>query len=316
MSRILVVGSGAIGSFYGGKLVQAGADVAFLCRSDYDIVKDRGIMVESTLGDFHFRPCKVVKSCEELDWNPDYILVCLKVLPEINVPEIIAPSVSSNTAICLIQNGIYIELPVVDRFPENEIISGLAFICCQRVHGGFVRHLDYGRLVLGNYPAGVSDKTRRLVELFNKSGVACEATEDVIKARWQKLIWNAPFNPISVLAGGLNTQEMLSNPAMEGVIRSVMAEVCELARADGHPLPDSVVDENISFTRVMTPYKTSMLLDYESKKPMEVEAILGNALRKAIELDIPVPHIETLYVLLSALDKKNRNQKGDLKNGG
>ncbi len=316
MNRILVIGSGAIGSFYGGKLVQAGADVAFLCRSDYDIIRSKGIMVESRLGDFHFKPYEVIKSCEELDWDPDYILVCLKVLPEIDVSRIIAPAVSQNTAICLIQNGIYIEPPLVEKFPENELISGLAFICCQRIHGGFVRHLDYGRLVLGNYPTGVSDKTQHLVDLFNRSGVTCEATEDVIKARWQKLIWNAPFNPISVLAGGLNTQEMLSDTTMESVIRSVMVEVCELAKADGHPLPDSVVDENISFTRVMTPYKTSMLLDYESKKPMEVEAILGNALRKANELGVSVPHIETLYVLLSALDRKNRNHKKDLENRG
>ena len=303
--KVFILGSGAIGSFYGGKLQLAGAETALLCRSDYRTIKKQGVWVKSITGNFYFKPKMVLKSPHELPWKPDYILVCLKVLPEIDISAIIRPIVSEDTAICLIQNGIDIEPPIANAFPNNELISGLAFICCQRIKSGLVEHLDYGKLVLGNYPRGVSNKTRKLAEFFGKSGVVCDVTDDVIKARWQKLVWNAPFNPISVLAGGVTTEEMLSDKQMEETIRAVMDEVCALAEADGHPLPENVVEENISFTRVMTPYKTSMLLDYENKRPMEVEAILGNAVRKAKQMGIDVPHINTLYSLLSMLNKKN-----------
>ena len=89
LPRILVVGSGAVGGFYGGKLAQAGVHVAALCRSDYEIVRAKGIQVTSTYGNFHFTPEKVIRDVAEYGSPPDYILVGLKVLPEINIPEII-----------------------------------------------------------------------------------------------------------------------------------------------------------------------------------------------------------------------------------
>ncbi|MBW1974404.1 MAG: 2-dehydropantoate 2-reductase [Deltaproteobacteria bacterium] len=304
--RIFVVGSGAIGGLYGGKLAAIGLDVSFLCRSDYEVVKSEGLFIKSVWGDFRATPARVVKNAEELNFYPDYILVCLKVLPQIDVPSIIRPAVGDNTAICLIQNGIDIEPPVQKAFPSNEIISGLAFVCCHRTAPGQIEHLDYGRLVLGNYPKGTSKTTEKLADIFRHAGIPCTTTDDVVGARWQKLVWNAPFNPISVLAGGVTTDEMLSDTGMKSLIRAIMDEVCRLAEKDGHPLPSSVIDENISFTETMTPYKTSMLLDFESKRPMEVEAILGNAVRKGKELGVAIPHIETLYRLLKMVDMKNR----------
>ena len=104
--RILVVGTGAIGGFYGGKLAQAGASVTTLCRSDYEIVKARGISVSSTLGDFHFTPDKVIRDITEYTPPPDYLLVGLKVLPETNTAEIIKNAVGRETAIVLLQNGV------------------------------------------------------------------------------------------------------------------------------------------------------------------------------------------------------------------
>jgi 2-dehydropantoate 2-reductase len=307
--RILVVGTGAIGSFYGGKLAQAGARVATLCRSDYEAVKSQGIKVTSTYGNFHFIPEKVIRHLEEYGSPPNYLLVGLKVLPEINTPEIIREVVGPDTAIVLLQNGVEIEESVSQAFPNNEIISGLAFICVTRNDPGHIVHVDFGRLVIGRFPAGRSDKTDHLARLFNESGVPCTVSEDVVTDRWRKLVWNAPFNPISVLGGGADTKTMVDNPESLELARQVMEEVCRIAEAEGHPLPTGVVEENIEGTRRMSPYKSSMLVDFEAGRPMEVEAILGNGIRAAKRHKIAVPHMESLYGLLKLVDEKIRSQR-------
>jgi len=307
--RILVVGTGAIGGFYGGKLAQAGALVSTLCRSDYEVVKAEGIKVASILGDFHFIPEKVIPDLGEYGPPPDYILVGLKVLPEIDTSEIIKEVVGPETAIVLLQNGVEIEEPVARSFPDNEIISGLAFICATRTSPGHIAHTDFGRVVIGHYPAGKSVKAEELARLFNEAGLKCEVTEDAVTARWRKLVWNAPFNPISVLGGGADTKTMMENPESLELARKVMEEVCRIAEAAGHPLPEEIVQQNIDGTRAMAPYKSSMLVDFEAGRPMEVEAILGNGLRVAKRHGVSAPYMESLYGLLKLVDKKIRCQE-------
>ncbi len=304
--RILIVGTGAVGGFYGGKLAQSGARVAALCRSDYEVVKTRGIRIKSVYGDFSFTPEKVVRDLSEYGPPPDYILVALKVLPEIDTARIIQDAVGPDTVIVLLQNGIEIEDPVAQAFPENEVISGLAFICVTRTSFGHVEHIDFGRLIIGRFPGGYSDRATELSDRFNNAGVPCDVTEDVVTARWRKLVWNAPFNPISVLGGGVDTRTMVDTPESLRLARQIMNEVCGIAAAAGCPLPNGIVQENIDGTRKMEPYKTSMLVDFEAGRPMEIEAILGNGLKVARRHNVPSPHMESLYALLKLIEKKNR----------
>jgi 2-dehydropantoate 2-reductase len=210
--------------------------------------------------------------------------------------------VTENAAIVFIQNGVEIEQEMLEAFPGNEVVSGLAFICCNRVSPGEIVHLAYGRLALGNLPNGVSRKTAQLCELFNQSGIDSNVTEDIVTGRWQKCVWNAPFNPLSVLSGGLPTLDILQT--QESFVRSIMQEICDIAAASGHQLPDDIVNINIEHTYAMPPYKTSMLLDYENGHSMETEAILGNALRAAQRLGIAVPHLESVYALMKLRELK------------
>jgi 2-dehydropantoate 2-reductase len=305
-TNILLVGTGAVGSYYGARLAQAGARVSALCRSDYAVVKKKGIAIKSVSGDYHFKPEEVVNAIDEYRSDPDYIIVATKVLPEINIPDMIRKKVSPPASIVLLQNGIDIEEPVASAFPENELISAIAFISVSRPEYGLIDHKDYGSIRLGRYPSGGSDKIELLAGLFRKGGVPCEIESDIITARWRKLMWNAPFNPISVLAGGADTREMIEYEPALMLARAVMEEVRALAEKTGHPLPPSSIDKIINDTRSMTPSRTSMLQDYDQNRPMEVEAILGNAVRIAQRHAVPVPHIESLYGLLALKDKKKR----------
>jgi 2-dehydropantoate 2-reductase len=307
--KILLVGAGAVGSFYCGKLHQAGAEVTAVVRSDYDEVLGNGFTVKSCLGDFHYMPRRVLRSADEYTEQADFIVVATKVLPGIDVPSLIRPAVHGGASIVLLQNGIDIETNTAAAFPENEIISGLAFICVSRSSAGHMDHQDYGRVVVGRYPGGNSVRADLLGEMFTKSGLNCEVVNDIVTARWRKLLWNAPFNPMSVLSGGADTRQMLSRPEARDLARAVMEEVRLLADAAGFPLPAEAVDRNIEDTIKMTPYKTSMLLDYENGRELEVEAILGNASRLGKKLGVRIPHIDTFYALLSQVNDKITAEK-------
>ncbi len=304
--KILIVGAGAIGSFYGAILSKAGAEVSVVCRSDYQIVKQQGYSIKSNqLGNWTFTPSQVVKSSSEYQGQADYIILCTKITPDTNRVKLIQAAVSKKTCIVFIQNGVEIEQELLDAFPDNEIISGLAFICCNRIKPAETLHLAYGKLTLGSLNrAESSNKSQQLANLINNAGIESQATDQIINSRWLKCLWNSSFNPLSVLSGGLSTQEILST--QESLIRSIMQEVLLIATACGHELPNSCIDTNIDHTYAMPAYKTSMLLDYEKGKVMETEAIIGNTVRAAKRQRIPCPILDTLYALLKLNELHNK----------
>ena len=295
--KVLVIGTGAVGGFYGALLAKQGIHVSVVARSDYDHVRRHGIQIQSQMmGGYDFRPAQVLRSAAELAEKPDYVLLCIKVVEGADRVALLKDAVGPDTSIVLICNGIDIEGEIARAFPNNELISGLAFICVTRTAPGKIWHQAYGRLALGNYPKGVSAKTRALCGAYEQAGIHCVASADIITARWQKCVWNAPFNPLSVLSGGLATSDILVT--QEPFVRAIMEEVCVIARASGHSLPDDIVEVNIASTRKMPPYTTSMLLDFEAGRPTETEAILGNAVRAGRALGVAIPHLESVYALM------------------
>lgn len=294
--KVLVIGTGAVGSFYGWLLSKRGIEVSVVARSDYDAIRDRGIEVSSTLGDGYFCPKQVVRDPADLTEQPDYVLLCVKVVAQADRVALLRGAIGPGTVIVLICNGIDIETEIARAYPDHELISGLAFICVTRTAPGKIWHQAYGRLVLGSYPRGVSKAAAALSAAFRDSGIQCIASEDIVSARWQKCIWNAPFNPLSVLSGGLGTADILAT--QEPLVRTLMQEIREIAVASGHTMPDDIVQRNIESTYRMPPYKTSMLLDCLAGRPMETEAILGNAVRAGRRVRVAVPHLECVYALM------------------
>lgn len=295
--KILIVGAGAIGGFYGSLLAKVGADVSVVCRSDYRVVKQQGFQIDSCgLGKWQFQPQQILRHARDYENEADYLILCSKVTKQIDRVALIRDAVRKNTVIVFIQNGVEIEAELQAAFPENELISGLAFVCCNRLAAGEISHLAYGKLTLGNVPVGVSDKTLHLQQLFLQAGIECVASKNIMASRWQKCVWNAPFNPLSVLSGGLPTLTILQNQA--GMVRRIMQEVCDIAAGCGYVLPDDIIETNIQNTLVMPSYKTSMLLDFERQHAMETEAILGNAVRAADREHVACPTLRTVYELM------------------
>jgi 2-dehydropantoate 2-reductase len=305
MPSILVVGAGAVGALFGSALARQGAEVAVVCRSDFEVVKRDGYDIASPLlGDHRFRPHQVYREVADCKTPPDYLVLTVKVLGGVDRAALIRPAVGPQTVIVLIENGIDIEAEIASAFPNNELLSGLAIVAVGRGAPGKINHQSVGSLNLGRYPGGSSPAADRLAALFNASGITCKVTADVVGARWQKAVWNATFNPISIIGGVLDTAVMLGTPESTAFIRAAMEEVCVVAAAAGHPQHPKLADQFIAGTRAMPAYKTSMALDYENGRPMEVEAILGNTVRAARKYGVATPILDSLYALAKMIERR------------
>jgi len=171
------------------------------------------------------------------------------------------------------------------------------FFAVGRGAPGQVNHLSLGSLILGRYPAGVTPAAQAIASAFEAGKVPCKLTENVIGARWQKAVWNAVFNPISILGGVLDTDAMLRTDAEVAFARSAMQEVCNVAQAAGHPQNPALIEQMLATTKAMPAYKTSMALDYENGRPMEIEAILGNTVRAGRKVGVATPNLDAIYAL-------------------
>ena len=311
MTSILIVGAGAVGALFGSALARQGAQVSVVCRSDFDVVEREGYDIASpVLGDHRFRPHRVYRNVADSPAPPDFLLLTVKVLTGLDRAALIRPAVGPRTVIVLIENGVEIEAEIAAAFPDNELLSGLAIVTAGRGAPGKIHHQSkVASLNLGRYPSGTSASAEKLAALFNAIGIGCKVTEDVVTARWQKAVWNATFNPISVLGGVLDTAVMLGTQPARDFIAGAMAEVCAVAEAVGHPLSPKIPEQMIAMTRSIPAYKTSMALDYENGRPMEIEAILGNTVRAARKHAVVTPILDTLYALVKMIEAKAGAQR-------
>ena len=305
MTSILIVGAGAVGALFGSALARQGAQVSVVCRSDYDVVSREGYDITSPLlGNHRFQPHRVFRDVAECKSPPEFLILTVKVLEGVDRAALIRPAVGPGTVIVLIENGIDIEGEIAAAFPENELLSGLALVGVGRGAPGKVDHQMMGQLNLGRYPEGPSAAADRLAALFNAGGIGCKVTENVVSARWQKAVWNATFNPVSITGGMLDTAVMLGTPESTAFVRRAMQEVCATAAAAGYPMHPKLIEQLIGGTKAIPPYHTSMALDYKYGRPMEIEAILGNTVRAARKHGVSVPILETLYALTKMIEAR------------
>jgi 2-dehydropantoate 2-reductase len=311
MTSILVVGAGAVGALFGSALARQGAQVSVVCRSDFEIVRRDGYdIISPSLGNHRFHPHAVYREVADCTSPPDYLILTVKVLADLDRAALIRPAVGPDTVIVLIENGVDIEAEIAAAFPNNELLSGLAIVGVGRGAAGKVRHESMGSLNLGRYPSGRSNTAETLAAMFNGGGIGCNVIDNVVTGRWQKAVWNATFNPISIMGGVLDTAVILGSEESRAFVRAAMEEVCATAAAAGHSLHPKLIDQYIAGTLGIPAYKTSMALDYENGRPMEIEAILGNTVRAARNHGVATPILDTLYALAKMIEGKRLAVRG------
>ena len=321
--KIGVVGCGAVGSFYGAKLCRAGHETHFLLRSDYEAVKARGVRVLSPEGDFTARP-RAATAPERI--GPcDLALIGLKTTANRRFAELLPPLVGPRTRILTLQNGVGNEEALARLFPPEQIFGGHCFVCLNRIAPGVVRHMAHGRIILGEFRRPPGPQAEELAATFRAAGVPCEVSPNLERAHWEKLVWNIPFNGLGVagaagyeqvLAGRLrpgqplgeclSADRLLADPRWFALLRELMCEVIDAARALGHLIPYEFAEENIERTRCMGAYRASTLLDFERGLPLELEAMFLEPRRLAQAAGASTPRLDALCAILTELDRRGQ----------
>jgi len=276
--RYGIIGTGAIGGYYGAKLAKAGEEVYFLFHRDYDVVCKNGLQVNSCDGDFHLFP---VHACQHAEDMPqcDVVLVALKSVNEALLKTLLPPLLKPTTLVVLIQNGIGVEADVQRMFPDTCLAAGLAFICAAKT-------------VVDN-----------MISEMKAAGIKVAEVE-YHEARWRKAVWNMSFNGMTV-ALDTNTDALLSNPDTMRLIHDLMLEVIDGARACGVNIGHEYADKSIAYTQAMPPYLPSMKLDYDFHRPMEIYYLYTRPIEEARKAGY---EMSKLSMLEAELKFKERNR--------
>jgi 2-dehydropantoate 2-reductase len=289
-----ILGTGALGGYYGCRLHHAGCDVHFLLHSDYDRVRQHGLICESPDGDFSIAKPNAYRNPHDLP-PCDVVCVCLKTTQNHLLPELLPKT----GLVLVMQNGLGNEEEVATIAGAERVAGCLCFLCSNKIGPGHIRHLDYGYVVL----AGTHPHLPEIAGDFQRAGIPARVTEDLRAARWQKLVWNIPYNGLSVILNA-NTDALMANPHTRQLIEQIMREVVADARACGVALDEDIVGKMLANTEKMPPYRTSMKIDFDERRSMEVEAIFGNPLRAAQAAGAQSPLLETLYRQVKFLNHK------------
>ncbi len=303
--RYAVIGAGALGGLYGGLLARAGFEVHFLLNRDFDHVTRHGLKVETKLGDFHLSDVHAHASPATMP-ACDVTIVALKTTKNDQLADLLpAPTRDGGIALVL-QNGLNSEAHSVAVVGPDRVLGGCCFLCSNKVGPGHIRHIDQGRVVFGEYgdkAIEITPRVQRIADDMVSAGIDAHPTDDLPKTRWKKLMWNIPFNGLSV-ALDASTKQIIDDPDAIDLAEKIVREVHAGAAACGVHVAEKSIQTTIDVTRVMVPYDSSMRLDFLAGRPMEVEAILGNPLRTATSHGFPMPHVETLYRQLKFLDRR------------
>ena len=300
-----IVGTGALGGFYGARLQQAGLEVNFLLRSDYDRVKKHGLIVESPEGDFILPHVRAYRDAHKMP-QCDVVILGLKTTQNHWLPKILPHLLKDNGAVLVLQNGLNTEPEVAKIVGAERVVGGLCFLCSYKVAPGHICHLDYGTITLGEYAQdykaiGITDRLHQIARDFKRADIPIKMSEDLLLSRWKKLVWNIPYNGLSVVLDA-RTDQLMANPDTLILVEEIMAEVIAGAKSCDRLIPDDFIPQMLEHTQKMKPYRTSMKIDYDESRPLEVEAIFGNPIRVAQQAGIKLPQIEVLYRMLKFMD--------------
>ena len=308
--RIAVVGTGAVGGYYGAKLAYYGRDVHFLVRSEEERTAMRrfGLQVKSKQGSFRVAKVNVRASTAEI--GPcDLVLIALKATANEALKELLPPLLGPDTMLLTLQNGLGNEDCLAENFGGQRVLGGLCFVCLNKTAPGVIEHQGYGNIALGEFSGFPLPRTHDVAWEFKRCGVMARVVPDLAEARWRKLVWNIPFNGVTLLATAqrpmgsppVSTADVLADDALSYLTRRLMDEVIAAARKLGHAIPGDFADLQFKRTAEMGPYLPSTLLDHLAGRPIELDAIWGEPYRQAYNAGAEVGRLESCLGLLRHL---------------
>ena len=296
------MGAGALGTYYGAKLARLGLTVSFLARRDLDYLRQKGLQIRCKDGDFELKSVRAFARPEAIG-PVDLVIVAIKTTSNESLRTLLPPLLGPNTLVCTLQNGLGNEEFLASMVGQERILCGVCHVCVSRPEPGVALNMSGGNIRFSDLSGGDTPRARSLAALFEKAGIRCSVAPSVGSARWYKLVWNVPFNGLSITAGGIDTARILADPRLYQEVLVLMQEVMTASSDLGFPQDPDHPAKEVARTRKMGAYQPSSLLDYLAEKPVELESIWGEALRQGTAVGVSMPHLQNLYTKLKAMVK-------------
>jgi len=311
--KISIIGTGAVGGYYGGLLANSGQEVHFLLKSDYQHVLKNGLKVDSINGNFRLPQVSCVSSIESLPPS-DLLIIAAKTVYNKMIYPALASILNKEGCVLILQNGLGLEEGLAEYVDPASIFGGTCFICSNKIGPGHIQHLDYGLVKLGQYAKPLSDKhpsamLTKIENLFLESEIKVQLIEDLILERWKKLVWNIPYNGLSVLMQA-PTDKIMQDAKQRARAELLMYEVAAMAGACGKKIETSFIENMLTATEKMIPYKPSMLLDFEKGKELELASMYETPIQKSNDAGFVPAEIKKLYRQLKKMAEEKMNGPG------
>jgi 2-dehydropantoate 2-reductase len=305
--RILVLGAGALGGYFGGRLLEAGADVAFLVRPRRRAQLERdGLVVESPYGAFRRRPVPLLSS-EDAAPGWDVVLLACKAYDLEDGIAAIRPAVDARTAVLPVLNGVSHIETLRREFGAERVLGGIAKIQATLAPDGSVRHLnDWRYLTFGEMDGRMSLRVQAIAEAASGArGVVAAAVPDIAFRLWEKLV-HLGTSAVSTVLMRANVGEIVrAAPGGAALLLRVLERNAAIAAAHGHPMRDSFLEEyRAVFSDRESAYSASILRDLEAGGRIEADHILGFLLEAARRAGVPAELHEAAFLHAKAYEQR------------
>ncbi len=303
--KIMVMGSGGMGAYYGGLLARHGNDVTFIARSAHlEAIRANGLQVKSIFGDFTIAPARATDSPAEVG-PVDLILFCVKTYNTDEAVEAIQPAIGPQTTVLSLQNGIDAVERIGKVIGMEYVLGGATWISSAVEAPGVIKQVSqFRRIVFGELDGTRSERIQSIYEVLQKTGITVEISEDILKILWTKFVFISSASSLGSLTR-LPMGDYRSVPETRAMITSLMGEVESVASAQGIALDEDVVQKSLEFMDNAAPHiKASMQLDVEAGRQTELDSMVGVIGRKGRELGVPTPVADFVYASLLPIELK------------
>lgn len=297
--KIVVMGTGGVGGYFGARLAAAGEDVRFVARGAHlEAMRRDGLKIESKLGDLTLKPVKA--SHDPRDLGPaDLVMIAVKLWGTQDAIEAVRPLVGPGTSVVSFQNGVGAIDALTRVFGKEPVLGGVAHIATVIGAPGVIRHTGtMAKLTIGEPAGGTSPRVQAIYDAAKKAGIDVVASEDIQRSIWEKFVFLASFSGVTALTR-LPKGPILADPDMRRLFSDAIAEACAVARARGIRLAPDHEAKALSWADGLPPeMKASMLHDLEAGNRLELEFLSGAVARLGAEAGVPTPVHRTIYAAL------------------
>jgi 2-dehydropantoate 2-reductase len=304
--KIIVIGAGGVGGYFGGRLALAGNEVTFIARGEHlNAFRKEGLIVKSTLGDFIIKPAIVIEKIESA-LETDLVLICTKAWQVKEVAQTIAPLIGKETMVMPLQNGVLAAEELAEYVPAKNIVGGLCRIFSKIESPGVIHHLGIDpTIIFGELNNQQSERTALLEKTFTKAGITNICSVDIQVELWKKLLMISSGALLAVT--NTNYGELRSLPQTKAMLHELCAEIYNVATAAGIKLPGNIVEKTMKAVDTFPPESTcSLTRDVWNGKPSEIEYQNGTIVRLGEKYGIPTPVNRFVYYSILPMEMKSR----------